>query len=101
MLKSIKDHGVNGNVRANTAASDAYMYNNMADIPIVTFGAKPQGVSHQKDERAEIDSIIKSAEILVDFIDDFLRFIKYSEYSLMVMFYCIKQARLIVRLRII
>jgi len=71
LKNSIQKHGLNTNVRALTAASDAYMYNNMAGIPIVTFGASPADVAHQKDERVELDSILKCAEILVDFLDDF------------------------------
>jgi acetylornithine deacetylase len=66
---TIKNHGLPLEVNAATAASDAYMYNNMANIPIVCFGAKPSGVSHQVDERVELDSILKVAEILVDFTD--------------------------------
>ena len=71
LLSSMKKHDVKEKVVAQTAASDAYMYNNMAGIPIVTFGAAPNDVAHQKDERVELDSIIKVAEVLVDFVDEF------------------------------
>lgn len=71
LAKTLDKHNINSKVIALTAASDAYMYNNMAGIPIVTFGAGPTSVAHQKDERVELDSIIKSAEVLVDFLDDF------------------------------
>jgi acetylornithine deacetylase len=67
--ETIKSHGLPLDVRGATAASDAYMYNNMANIPIVCFGAKPVGVSHQVDERVELDSIMKVAEVIVDFTD--------------------------------
>ena len=71
LSKALEKNKINSKVIALTAASDAYMYNNMAGIPIVTFGAGPSDVAHQKDERVELDSIIKSAEVLVDFLDSF------------------------------
>jgi len=68
--KVVESHDLPVKVVGRTAASDAYMYYNEG-IPIVTFGAGPDGVAHQKDERVNLDTIIKAAEVLVDFCDQF------------------------------
>lgn len=68
LVKSIQKMGCPGQVQAMTAACDAWLYNNQANIPTVVFGPGSLLYAHSKDEQIAMDDILKAAEILVDYI---------------------------------
>ncbi len=68
LVKSVKKNGCQGDVRAMTAACDAWYYNNQVGIPTVVFGPGSLSYAHGKDEHIRIDDIMKAATILMDFV---------------------------------
>lgn len=68
LVNTIRKHGCPGEIRAMTAACDAWQYNNQAGIPTVVFGPGSLIHAHSKDEQITLEDILKSAEILVDFV---------------------------------
>lgn len=78
LVKSVQKKGLPGDVKAMTAACDAWLYNNQAGIPTVVFGAGSLSHAHSKDEQIAMDDIMKAAEILADFVqgDDQMALLK-------------------------
>jgi acetylornithine deacetylase len=70
---AIQRHGLPGEVRAMTAACDAWFYNNMAGIPTVVMGPGGIGNAHSKDEQIAVDDVLTASSILVDFVQDFCK----------------------------
>jgi acetylornithine deacetylase len=68
LASCIRSHGLPGEIKAMTAACDAWFYNNLAHIPTVVFGPGSLGYAHSKHEQASIDEILQAAEILADFV---------------------------------
>lgn len=68
LVKSINKNGLPGNIKAMTAACDAWLYNNQANIPTVVFGPGTLMSAHSKDEHIAIDDILLTAEILSDYL---------------------------------
>lgn len=68
LVQSAQAMGLPGEVRAMTAACDAWQYNNMAGIPTVVFGPGSILHAHSKDEQIAVDDILKAAEVLADYV---------------------------------
>lgn len=68
LVKTTRAHGLPGEVRAMTAACDAWLYNNQAGIPTVVFGPGSIQNAHSKEEQISMDDILKGAEVLMDFV---------------------------------
>ncbi len=68
LQKAVEKNGVRPVVRAQTAACDAWQYNNVAGIPTVVFGPGSITHAHSKDEQIRLDDILKAAGILADFV---------------------------------
>jgi acetylornithine deacetylase/succinyl-diaminopimelate desuccinylase-like protein len=71
LVGAIKQNEIPCKIQAMTAACDAWFYNNQADIPTVVFGPGSIIYAHSKDEQIVVDDILKAAEILADFIQDY------------------------------
>jgi acetylornithine deacetylase/succinyl-diaminopimelate desuccinylase-like protein len=68
LVGAVKRNGGTGEIRAMTAACDAWFYNNQANIPTVVFGPGSLTHAHGKHEQIHIDDIMKAALILMDFV---------------------------------
>lgn len=67
LAHSIEKNNYKPNIRALTAACDAWRYNNTLGIPTVVFGPGSLLKAHAKDEQIRIEDIFTAAEILYDF----------------------------------
>jgi acetylornithine deacetylase len=68
LVKSVKSNGCSGELKAMTAACDAWFYNNQLEIPTVIFGPGSLNNAHSAEEHIYIEDIMKAAKILVDFV---------------------------------
>lgn len=68
MVAAAQQNGAPGEVRAMTAACDAWFYNNMLGIPTVVFGPGSLTHAHGKHEQIALDEVIAAAHTLRDFI---------------------------------
>jgi acetylornithine deacetylase len=68
LVSAVKENGSPGEVRAMTAACDAWFYNNQLEIPTVVFGPGSLSHAHGVDEHIRIDDIMTAAGILLDFV---------------------------------
>ncbi len=71
LLEAVDKNGLPATTRAMTAACDAWRYQNQANIPTVVFGPGSLSVAHSKEEHIRLDEILKGAEILFDFCQNF------------------------------
>ncbi len=71
LVRAVQKHGKEGELRGMTGSCDAWFYNNMAEIPTVVFGPGSIVHAHTRDEQIKLSDIMLSAEILLDFIEDF------------------------------
>jgi acetylornithine deacetylase len=55
-------------IRAQTAACDAWQYNNLAGIPTVVFGPGSLSYAHSKEEQIRFGDILQAADVLADFV---------------------------------
>jgi len=67
---SITKHGKPADLKAMTAACDAWQYANL-NIPTVVFGPGTLLHAHSKEEQIRLDDITLAAEILFDFAQNF------------------------------
>lgn len=65
MQAALRDSGVEPQLSALTGSCDARCYANDLEIPTVVFGPGDLGTAHGKDERIDIDQILKAAEVLI------------------------------------
>lgn len=68
LVEAARKNGAPGEVRAMTAACDAWFYNNQVGVPTVVFGPGSLGHAHSKDEHIRLDDIMTAASALVDFV---------------------------------
>jgi acetylornithine deacetylase/succinyl-diaminopimelate desuccinylase-like protein len=68
LANTIQRFGLQGEIRAMTAACDAWRYNNTLNIPTVVFGPGTLLHAHSKEEQIRLDDIFIAAEILLEFI---------------------------------
>lgn len=71
LLSAVEKNGHPANVRAMTAACDAWRYQNQAGIPTLVFGPGSLSVAHSKEEHIRLDEVLAAAEILFDFCEDY------------------------------
>lgn len=67
LSNSVHFFGQQVEVRAMTAACDAWQYNNILKIPTVVFGPGSLRHAHSKEEQIRLDDILLAAEILLGF----------------------------------
>lgn len=67
LVRAARKQGLPGQVRAMTAACDAWYYNNQAGIPTVVFGPGSLTFAHSQNEQIALDDIMTAAAILADF----------------------------------
>jgi acetylornithine deacetylase/succinyl-diaminopimelate desuccinylase-like protein len=68
LVRAARKHGLPGDVRAMTAACDAWFYNNQAKIPTVVFGPGSLTHAHSQNEQIRLEEILTAAAILLDFV---------------------------------
>lgn len=68
LVETAQKYGLPGEVRAMTAACDAWLYNNQVGIPTVVFGPGSILHAHSKEEQIALDDILQAAEILADYV---------------------------------
>lgn len=68
---AVQRSGLSGEIRAMTAACDAWQYNNFLKIPTVVFGPGSLRHAHSKDEQIRLADILLAAEILIDFTQSY------------------------------
>ena len=68
LLKAANTAGVNAKICAVNCSSDAWVYNNILDIPTVQFGPGNLSACHCKNEHVKVEDIQKAAEILICYI---------------------------------
>ena len=68
LVEAARKNGAPSEVRAMTAACDAWFYNNQVGVPTVVFGPGSLGHAHSKDEHIRLDDIMTAASALVDFV---------------------------------
>ncbi len=73
MQAALEKNGLPPTVRAQTAACDAWQYNNLCGIPTVVFGPGSILHAHSKEEQVRISDILQAAKVLADFVSDFGR----------------------------
>lgn len=71
LQKAIKKNGYPGKVKAMTASSDAWLYNNQAKIPTIIFGAGSIKYAHSNFEQIALKEILDAGVILKDFLGEF------------------------------
>jgi len=71
LVKAVRRSGAPGKVRAMTASSDAWLYNNKAGIPTVLFGPGSIAHAHSALEQICMDDIMTAASALVEFVQHF------------------------------
>jgi acetylornithine deacetylase len=71
VVAAARKHGAPGEIRAMTAACDAWFYNNMLGIPTVVFGPGSLTHAHSKHEQIALGDVLTAAHILRDFIFDY------------------------------
>lgn len=71
LLSAVEKNGEPKAVRAMTAACDAWRYQNQANIPTLVFGPGSLSVAHSREEHIRLDEVLKAAEILFDFCQNF------------------------------
>jgi len=62
LLESCKAVGIDSKIDAMTASCDAWLYNNILEIPTVVFGPGSLSVAHSKDEHIRLSEIGEAAE---------------------------------------
>ncbi len=70
LQNSLVKNGLPPTVRAQTAACDAWQYNNVAGIPTVVFGPGSITHAHSKEEQVRIGDVLQAAEVLADFVHE-------------------------------
>ncbi len=70
LQRSLEKHNIPPVIRAQTAACDAWQYNNVAGIPTVVFGPGSLLHAHSKEEQIRLTDILKAAQILADFVQE-------------------------------
>jgi acetylornithine deacetylase len=68
LLSALESNGLPRNVRAMTAACDAWFYNNLAGIPTLVFGGGSLACAHAKDEHILLTDIYQTASVLFNFV---------------------------------
>lgn len=68
LVRVAREHGLPGEVRAMTAACDAWFYNNQAKIPTVVFGPGSLTYAHSQNEQIRLEDILTATAILLDFV---------------------------------
>ncbi len=68
LLSALERNGLPANVRAMTAACDAWFYNNMASIPTVVFGGGSLSCAHAADEHISLEDVHQTASVLFDLV---------------------------------
>ncbi len=68
LLSALERNGLPANVRAMTAACDAWFYNNMASIPTVVFGGGSLSCAHAADEHILLEDVYQTARVLLDLV---------------------------------
>ncbi len=68
LLQSLRERGAPAEVRAMTAACDAWYYNNQLGIPTVVFGPGFLGDAHGPHEKINIQDIMIAADCLAHFV---------------------------------
>jgi len=71
LLSAVEKNGRPANLRAMTAACDAWRYQNQAGIPTLVFGPGSLSVAHSKEEHILLDEVLAAAEILFDFCESY------------------------------
>lgn len=71
LLSAVERNGIQARVKAMTAACDAWRYQNQAGIPSLVFGPGSLSVAHSKEEHIGLDEVLKAAEILLDFCEEY------------------------------
>lgn len=68
LLAAVQRNGLPPEVRAMTAACDAWLYNNQAGIPTVVFGGGSLAYAHARDEHIRLEEVYKTTEVLADLV---------------------------------
>lgn len=68
LVSIAQEHDLPGEIRAMTAACDAWFYNNQAGIPTLVFGPGSLGHAHSKEEQIRLSEIMTAGQILADFV---------------------------------
>ncbi len=68
LVDAARTRGADASVQAMTASCDAWLYNNLAGIPTVVFGAGSLGDAHGSGEKIRTDDVMTAALALRDLV---------------------------------